>query len=87
MSPTLLQFVYVNHRGETHTYLVRPVNVEFGKCEVLSTSPDRETWMLRAMVITRDGEFRSGERSFVITDLRDIQERQGYPGAVPGDFK
>jgi hypothetical protein len=60
----LLRFGYTNHRGDWHTYLVRPVEL---------TRPDA-WWCLDADVIERDGRPRPGRRTFHIAGLREVED-------------
>lgn len=66
---TLLHFIYVNHRGEEHTYLVRPKSYEWSNYGF-----EAPTHILRCEVIQRDGQARRGDRSFAIKKLKDIRE-------------
>lgn len=63
-SGCLLRFAYVNHRGDLHAYLVRPVGV---------SRPDAR-WCLEADVIERDGVTRPGQRTFALAGMKDVQD-------------
>jgi hypothetical protein len=73
--PTRLSFSYINHRGELHSYLVEPIELDFGPCQCFPDDPDRPVWHIRANVIERDHEPRPGERSFALIKMsHEIQE-------------
>lgn len=63
-SGVFLRFRYVNHRGQHHEYLVRPVEI---------SRPDAR-WCLEAEVIERDGAARPGRRTFALSGLRDAED-------------
>lgn len=70
-----LQFVYTNHDGDTHTYVIKPTGAD-----TLSPvgSDAEELPVLHGDVITRDGDPRldmdpTRRRTFVIADMAAIE--------------
>lgn len=79
MNLTLLEFDYVNHRGEPHKYVVRPLRLEFTPIVPVDGTVNTTAWRIRADVVTRDGEIRPGQRSFLVTGMQNVVERQDVP--------
>lgn len=72
----LIQFKYRNWRGQEHTYLVLPTTLRYSLNPMPQESPLEQEWhwYLNAEVIQRDGEDRSGARSFIIQNMQDVEE-------------
>ena len=70
-----LQFDYINHKGEHHTYKVLPIRTEFGsnKLQYQGTAHS-ESWNLIAFVIERSGEVKNNVRTFALMRMRNVQE-------------
>lgn len=66
MNPKILEFDYVNYRGEQSHRQVIPTSVEFG------TSPHHPepTWLLRATCLDR-----KAERTFKMSDMTNVVQR------------
>lgn len=71
-------FHYVNHKGEHHTYLVRPLELQHG------SEHYPKQWVLRAEVLQRDNEVRSGERCFALGKLNVVPQPMGSGGGNAG---
>lgn len=72
----LLEFVYENWHGITHSYIVAPECVEWTSYHHSDADRNQgeETWMMNAQVISRSGEDRPGRRSFVMSKMRHVRE-------------
>lgn len=68
-----LEFTYINHNGEQHTYKVIPLSVEFSDNK-LNYPGARESWNLKAFVLERSGVLRNVIRTFCIMRLRNVTE-------------
>lgn len=75
-----LRFKYTNWRGHEHDYLVEPQTLVYQWVEVAdsTTVPSEPHWIVNARMISRDGEPRRvGTRSFILANMRDIEEVKG----------
>lgn len=66
----LLEFDYINHRGEPHRYRVRPEKLVF---EEYIEDLGRH-WMVDAKVVSRDGVARPGARYFILSEMNNVRE-------------
>lgn len=69
-----LQFTYINHRGDTHEYLVIPVSVEFTDNKLNYAHPYKLSWNLKAFVLERSGEPRNVIRTFSLIRIKNPRE-------------
>jgi hypothetical protein len=77
--PTLLRFTYTNWKRETHQYLVAPKELVFDDYGF-----DRPGWLLKAEVITRDGQPRRNLRHFLLTKITSATEVLEVPDNEAG---
>lgn len=70
-----LQFEYVNHKGENHTYKVIPITVGFTENKLYpSHSVGGTSWNLSCFVLDRDMKPRNGVRVFAILRMKNVGE-------------
>lgn len=80
-----LRFDYINWRGELHTYVIKPLRLNWGKCKCHRSNPDLESWNITGVVVTRDGDARAGlgtepgnrTRTFAVTRMIGMEEIDG----------
>lgn len=71
-----LEFEYVNHKGEKHTYKVIPIEMGWQRCKCFPNDPERHSWGIRALVLVRSGVVRNVVRSFAIAKMNNVREVQ-----------
>jgi hypothetical protein len=78
--PKRVKFMYRNHRGDLHWYVVKPESIEFGPYDNNGSGArpvEEYNWVFHGKVITRDGDTRpdmgTRRRTFLIGSMERLE--------------
>jgi len=69
-----LQFDYINHKGEDHSYKVIPISIAFEPYKLYPDNLSSKAWVINALVLERSKIKRNVLRNFVVMRMRNIAE-------------
>lgn len=73
-----LRFTYTNWKGEKHVYVVEPYSFQWTTVMVkVAVEASEFHWVINAKCLTRDGEVRKVRRTFILSQMKDVEEVDG----------